>query len=193
MTVPDSGTSIVQLTPDSIDRCWALRLRALREHPEAFGQPYAEAVLLTPDEVRERATTTWLRGDNRVFVAESADGALVGMLGVARESGERERHRAFVWGVYVAPEARSQGIAGRLLAAAIDWCRALDGVLQVHLSVAANNAPAITVYRQAGFAWCGRTPRVWILDGQVLDQDHMVLMLDGYPLDLDTQRKGSPA
>jgi ribosomal protein S18 acetylase RimI-like enzyme len=167
-----------------------LRLRALREHPEAFGQPYAEAVRLTPDEVRDRAALFWTHGDNQVFVAQAADGSFVGMLGVARETRERDRHRAFVWGVYVAPEARSQGVAGRLLAAAIAWCRSLDGVVQVHLSVAANNAPAIRVYRQAGFIWCGRTPRVWILDGQVLDQDHMVLMLDGYPWNIEEHRKG---
>jgi ribosomal protein S18 acetylase RimI-like enzyme len=114
------------------------------------------------------------------------------MIGVAREARERERHRVFIWGVYVAPEARSQGIAGGLLDAAIDWCRSRDGVLQLHLTVAANNAPAISVYRKAGFTWCGRTPRAWLLDGQALDQDHMVLMLDGYPLDLDTYLKGSP-
>lgn len=193
MTPRVSGTAIGPLRAEDIDRCWELRLRALREHPEAFGEPYADAARLSLDEVRSRVTDFWLQGDNRVFVAETADGRFVGMLGVARKTGERDRHRAFVWGIYVAPEARSQGLAGRLLDAAIEWCRSLDGALQMHLSVAATNAPAIRVYRKAGFTWCGRTPRVWIVDGQALDQDHMVLMLDGYPWNIDEHGKGHPS
>ena len=190
MGTPDSGTTIGPLPLDQVDRCRALRLRALGEHPEAFGQTYAEAMQLSPDEVRTRAETVWTHADNQVFVAVTAESSFVGTLWVSREPRERERHRAHVWGVYVAPEARSQGIARRLLAAAIAWCRSLDGVLQMHLSVAANNAPAIRVYHEAGFTWCGRTPRTWILDGQALDQDHMVLMLDGYPWNIDQHRKG---
>ena len=166
------------ILPDEWDAAWQLRLRALREHPDAFGQPYAVAAGFDPAQVQELIATFWTGGDNRVFLAVAPDGTLAGMTGIVREQRATEHHRASIWGVYVVPEARGRHLGDRLLAAAIAWARSLNGVLQVHLGVNSANLAAVRAYERAGFRLTGRTPRARIVDGKAIDHDWMVLMLD---------------
>ncbi|HYI25106.1 MAG TPA: hypothetical protein VD767_06820, partial [Thermomicrobiales bacterium] len=55
---------------------WQLRLRALQDHPDAFGQPYEHAASLSPEQVRESIAGFWTGGDNQVFVAVAPDATL---------------------------------------------------------------------------------------------------------------------
>lgn len=59
--------------------------------------------------------------------------------------------------VGVLPAARGKGFAGRLLAAALAAAREA-GAAAVFLEVAADNAPALALYRAAGFTPVGRRP-----------------------------------
>ncbi len=178
MTEPSPPYRIVAVTLDLIPHCWDLRLRALRDHPEAFGQPYEEAARLTPDEVRQGFATFWDFEQNRTFAAIDGNGTVVGMTGVAGHYRPKMRHRMDIWGVYVAPEHRGHGLASRLLQAAIGHARQCEGVLQLHLQVVSTNLAAMRSYERAGFVRWGRMPRADIVDGQALDNDFMVLMLD---------------
>jgi RimJ/RimL family protein N-acetyltransferase len=161
-----------------LDAVWQLRLRALHDHPESFGQPWATAVEMSPGEVRNLASTFWTGGDNEVFIATTPEGNPVGMLGIFRESRPREQHRMQLWGVYVDPDYRSLGLATRLAGAAFDYASTLPGVLQIHLTVWSNNHAAIASYTRLGFQRWGTMPRADIIDGEAIDYDHMVLMLD---------------
>ncbi len=182
---------IAPVTLAKLDACWELRLYALREHPDAFGQPYEEAARLSPSQVRDVFDTWWTGGDNQVFIAVGLEGDVAGMSGIAREPLPTERHRANVWGMYVAPDARSRGLAGLLLDATIAWCRSLDGVLQIHLEAVSTNQAAIRLYRNAGFIDSGMTPRSRIVNGQALDHLQMVLVLDEYQWDSKHIMEGS--
>ena len=153
---------------------WALRLRALRDHPEAFGADYDEWRARGPEPFRQRVFGT---PGTVVFGAFEAD-TLLAMTGVSPETGKRA-HIAYVWGVYTAPDARRRGIATRLIAAALDHCRAAPGVRQAHISVNADNATARRVYETAGFVAWGREPRAIALPGRFHDEIHMAKMLDG--------------
>lgn len=183
MTISDgSSITVARITVERFPACWALRLRALRDHPDAFGQPVEEAKKLTPQEAERQFRTWWDSGDNRTFGVFDARGDVLGMIGVARETRPKNRHRVSIWGVYVVPEARGRGLSGQLLEHALDYARGVAGILQVHLAVASHNQGAIRPYQRAGFVHCGRLPRVDILpDGTAIDHDLMVLMLDGYP------------
>jgi ribosomal-protein-alanine N-acetyltransferase len=55
----------------------------------------------------------------------------------------------------VLPETRRRGIAARLLERALCEARR-QGATACFLEVAADNAPALALYRRAGFAECGR-------------------------------------
>jgi len=184
MTTRDtSSVTIERITIDRFPACWQLRLRALRDHPDAFGQPFEEARTLSPNEAEGQFLTRWDSGDNRTFGAFDPDGAPLGMIGVARETRRKQAHRVSFWGVYVIPEARGCGVSGKLLDHALDYARGVSGVLQVHIIAASHNQVAIRSYERAGFIRCGRLPRVDILpNGATVDDDLMVLMLDDYPV-----------
>jgi len=96
-----------------------------------------------------------------------------------------------IWGVYVAPEHRGHGIADRLLEAAIEHARSIEGVLQLHLQAVSSNLAAIRSYERAGFVRWGRMPRADIIDGQSLDNDFMVLMLDAAGNGTGTDSEGT--
>lgn len=165
-------------TLDLLDHVWQLRLRALRDHPDAFGEPYESAAAQTPAQIYDRAITMWIGGDNRVFIALTWDLVPIGMLGIRRETRPREQHRMGVWGVYVAPEYRGLGVAAKLMELALNHARSLTSVLQVHLTVVSANQRARAAYERHGFQLWGTMPRAEILGDTVLDYDHMVLMLD---------------
>lgn len=175
--MPDSF-SISPYDPAQINEVWQLRLRALKDHPQAFGEPWELASRRTAAEVEELSRIRWTAGNNQLFIAGDLNGTPVGMLGIVRETRQREQHRMAIWGVYVAPAYRGLGIATDLARAAIDYARTIDGVLQIHLTVWSDNHVAVNSYSRLGFRCWGTMPRADIIDGQPLDYDHMVLMLD---------------
>ncbi len=185
MTTHDMPSITVErITIDRFAACWELRLRALRDHPDAFGQPAEEAERLSLEDAEGQFRAWWDNGDNRTFGAFDRSGAQIGMIGVVREKRLKNAHRVSIWGVYVIPEARGRGVSGLLLDCALEYARAMPGVLQVHLTAASHDLMAIRSYERAGFVRCGRLPRVDILpDGTTIDDDLMVLMLDGYPIE----------
>ena len=84
-----------------------------------------------------------------VFVAERADGAVVGRLSVARDPHPASAHVADL-GLMVAKDARRQGIGRALLEAAVDWAR-VAGISKLELHVFPWNEPAIRLYERFGF------------------------------------------
>jgi ribosomal protein S18 acetylase RimI-like enzyme len=112
------------------------------------------------------------------FVLGAFDGeSLVGVTGVQRESMRKLAHKAFVWGVYVAPTARRRGVARGLLSAALSLAVTRLGVRQLLLGVNARNAPAIALYHELGFVDFGVEPEFLQLDGRYEDEIHMILRL----------------
>ena len=118
------------LRPDEAEQLFALRRQALRDEPLAFAASPEDDHAGTVDAVREMLG----RGPESV-VFGAIDTDLVGMLGVLRLSRIKESHKVVLWGTYVRPDARGRGVAGRLLQAAIDHSRTLNGVSQVLISV----------------------------------------------------------
>lgn len=191
MSKPSSSVQIAPITADLLEPCWQLRLRALHDHPEAFGQPYEEAAALSPSEAQQVFDMFWDFQDNRTFGAVTDDDHVVGMAGVARHYRPKMRHRMDIWGVYVAPEFRGQGIADQLLDATIGHARRIAGVLQLHLQVVSSNRAAIRSYERAGFVRWGRMPRADIIAGTAYDNDFMVLMLDAIAGRMGTDPEGT--
>ncbi len=173
------STAIRPLTSDDWDAWWALRLRALADHPDAFGSALDETLATGEEAARQRFAPYANDARNQVFGAFDAEGTLVGVAGLLGNDRRKMRHRMYIWGVYVAPEARGAGLGGRLIGACVDHARRTEGVLQLHLTVASHNQAAVRLYQRFGFARYGLDPRAIILhDGTTVDEDLMVLMLD---------------
>lgn len=152
-----------------------LRLRALREEPEAFASSYEDAVDRPLTEVIKRLKNEGGSPDN--FILGALDEALVGTVGLYREQGIKLQHKGTIWGVYVAPEARGRGVGRMLMQKALIHAATLKGLEQVYLGVATNNTEARQLYLSLGFEVYGIERHAMKLAGRYIDEELMVLWL----------------
>jgi ribosomal protein S18 acetylase RimI-like enzyme len=147
---PRSYTQSVEIRrarPDEWQAVRDLRLRALTSDPDAFGGTLEEARARTDAEWQARAD----HGDTAIFVAEST----AGLVGMATGAPAPDRPTiAALFGMWVAPEARGQGIGTRLIDAVEDWARAA-GYASIGLGVTTMNEPAIRLYTSKGYVGIG--------------------------------------
>lgn len=128
----------------------SLRLRALSTNPEAFGSNHAYESAFDDDTWRSRLLT--FAGRPGVVMVDEINDDIVGLVGV----GETERPEiAIVWGMWVDPSHRRQGVARRLLVAAIEWARNRQH-RAAELGVYDGNDPAHLLYVSVGFVEIGR-------------------------------------
>ena len=150
------------LGPDDWERVRAIRLRALRDAPDAFGRTLAEEEAFTPETWRER-----LERPLAVTFVVRAGESDVGLVSGAEFRGRE--NTAGLFSMWVAPEARGRGVGEQLVDAVVDWARAAGGFARVILAVADTNAHAIRLYERKGFVPTGRTgtlppPRTHVLE-----------------------------
>lgn len=107
-----------------------------------------------------------------------AGGALVGVAGLGREPRTKNRHKAVVFGMYVAPEQAGRGTGAALLRHVIDEARRQSGLEQLVLTVTETNATAVRLYEKLGFRSFGVEPRAIRVDGAYFGKIHMILFLD---------------
>ena len=149
----------------------ALRLRALREHPEAFTSSYEE------DAVQPAAFTAQRLASPDFAAWGAFEGAeLYGMLALERERRAKNRHKATVVGMYVAPEVARQGVGRALLDALVAHARAV-GVESLVLTVTDGNGDAQQLYAGAGFHSIGVEPDAIRVAGRSYGKNHMHLDL----------------
>lgn len=161
------------LTPDDAPAFQALRLRGLQECPQAFSSSFEEEVVTPLAEIELRLQP---KPDSAIFGAFRA-GVLVALVGIQKEGMAKLAHKAFVWGVYVAPEARSVGIGAQLLGHALRHAAEVLAVRQVNLGVNTQNTAAIALYKKLGFVQYGLERGFLIVDGALHDEYHMVCLM----------------
>lgn len=164
------------LTEDDAQRYWPLRLRALRDEPDAFGSSYDEVKDRPLAEVAERLRPH-LEPPEAFTLGAFAGEELVGTVTLTREPRRKVAHKATITGMYVAPAARGQGIGKALLVEAIARARGFAGLEQIMLSVVSTNTTARGLYEGLGFESFGHEPHALKQDGQYLDEDYYVLWL----------------
>ena len=163
------------LTEADAEAYQQLRLRALREEPEAFASSYEDAVDGPLTEVIKRLRTEGGSPDN--FILGAFDDALVGTAGLYREQGIKLQHKGTIWGVYVAPEARGRGIGRMLMRKALAHIATSSGLEQVYLGVATTNNSARQLYLLLGFEVYGIERHAMKIAGRYIDEELMVLWL----------------
>jgi ribosomal protein S18 acetylase RimI-like enzyme len=128
-----------------------VRLRALREDPDAFLQTYAEASAFSPEQWQARAA----QANGASFVVEGSAGAE----GLATGFVDTDPGTVFLVGMWVAPSLRGTGVARDLVGHVVDWARA-RGATRVCLSVEAQNIRAARLYERSGFTELAEPPEL---------------------------------
>ncbi|NLS15942.1 N-acetyltransferase [Rhizobium sp. P40RR-XXII] len=145
-----------------------IRLEGLAHHPEAFGASHEQELEYSPAQIGD------ILEGNTVIGGFEDDGALAGVIAIARSKGTKMRHIASIWGMYVRPKGRGTGLSRLLMAAALEEARA--DCRSVRLSVVSSNAPAIRLYESFGF-------KTWAVDTEALKvgdiyHDEILMRLD---------------
>jgi len=142
--------TIRRLTEEDAAQYYAVRLRALREHPEAFGSAAELFEQRTLKQVSEQFRSN--SPESFCLFGAFVDMQLVGLsaFGCPVEN-PKMRHRGGIYQMYVAPEARGCGLGLKLLEAAVDHARQFGQVEELILGVAVGNDAARDLYLRAGF------------------------------------------
>ena len=147
-----------------------LRLEALLDSPEAFGSSYEEEREYPLKKFKDRLESGCTLG---AFLHEE----LVGMITVIQETRNKTKHKANIFGMYVSPVQRGQGIGKNLMIEAIKQAKTLKGIEQIHLTVVTSNDAAKHLYLSLGFEIYGREKHALKIGDSYLDEEHMYLFL----------------
>lgn len=134
------------LGPALWERLRAIRIRALRENPEAFGADL--------NEVQSRSKEDWLKDYAKEdYLVASIDGVDVGMLYIEVLNGD---HGATCWigGCWTDPAYRGKGVM-RALFNFIDENADAKNWVRQGLGVWTDNYSAIKAYEYLGFTFVG--------------------------------------
>lgn len=125
----------------------AIRLEALADSPDAFGDTYARCVTWSDEEWAQRAN------DWNFYLAE-LDGRVVGM---ARGEVHDERPGTrWLFAMYVSPTVRGTDVARRLVDTVSAWAVS-EGVDALHLYVSSSMSRAKAFYVKSGFRATGHS------------------------------------
>ena len=158
-------------TPEDLPAFRELRLKALKDHPTAYGSDYEEALLKPLSYWGGRLAV--IEKEQAMFLAEH-NGQLIGMTGIFRNMTKKNHHSASIISVYIRPEWRGKHIAEALIRTCLDWAIKHEVVI-VKLAVVTSNASAIRSYERCGFKLYGTDPKALYIDGVYYDEHLMAL------------------
>jgi RimJ/RimL family protein N-acetyltransferase len=171
--MPAPDIVIRLLTPADTAAFCALRLRAILDSPSSFSSSREDELARTPEEHAQRIAGGVLQRGFGAFDGER----LVGFAGLRRDPLRQLWHKALLWGVFVDVQQRGKGVARRLVNACIEQAEADPAVMQVHLSVNAENNAALRLYESLGFIAYGTEPRSMRVGELFYDEHHLALLI----------------
>lgn len=143
-------------------------------HPtEAGTSPNAEQEI---EKTRKKWQTAFGEAGSEVVWIALQAGQILGHVDVRTMGLESARHR-LILGIGLQKSLRGQGVGRRLMQTAIDWARE-NKFAWIDLKVFSHNLNAIRLYRSFGFTEAGTTLDMFRVQGQSIDDIHMVLKLE---------------
>src|SRR5579862_8692937 len=151
-----------------------LRLEGLQNDPQAFGSSWEEEHTRTPEDVRPRLHS---QPEGSFSVGAFMDDRLIGIAVFVRSDRLKTRHRGDIYGVYVTPGERGQGVGRALLRHLLERVRGYSDLEQVCLSVAATQIEARNLYESLGFEVYGYERHALKIGDRYVDEEHCILWL----------------
>jgi ribosomal protein S18 acetylase RimI-like enzyme len=130
----------------------AVRLRALRDTPSAFGSTHAKESQLADAEWAKRAGN--INGESSVGFLAMDSGTACGIAACFLD--QIDATQAHLVSMWTAPTHRQQGVGRLLINEILVWARQRK-VRTLRLMVVCNNEPAIRFYERLAFTRTGRT------------------------------------
>ncbi len=152
---------IRKLKEEDGEALWALRLRALKDNPEAFAATYEETLRNGKEQFIHR-----IHPREDAFYLGAFESGLLGIVYFRRDEGSKNCHKGRILSMYVQPESRGLTHANRL-----------PGLEQLHLMVVTTNEAARSLYRSMGFEVYGTVQKAFKEGDQYWDEELMVLRL----------------
>lgn len=160
---------IRQLGVKDAQAYYDLRIRALRDSPDAFSTRLEDALDRPVHKTAEN-----LALENAVTFGAFNAGKLVGNVTLVRNTASKLNHRASVVAVYITPNERSKGLASRLMEELLRFAANWQGLERLDLMVARENLPAIALYEQCGFEKYGTEIKAMKTSEKYIDENLMV-------------------
>ena len=160
--------NIKKLQKSDATQFHAFRLSGLKETPENFGSSYDEEKEYTLERIESHFE------NGAIFGCFEGDD-LIGVTGYYAIARKHMAHVARIWGVYVHPDMRRQGVSKMIFEAILDDIP--DGIEQIRLGVSAQNTAAKSLYESVGFKECGREDKLIKIGDQYYDEILMVKFL----------------
>lgn len=161
---------IRRVKPDEAAAWREMRLEALRNHPDSFGDSYEEASARPISLLQARLAET---GPN-ITLGVYLDGVLQGTAAFVVETTLKTRHKGLMTAVYLRPVLRGSGAADALVAAIIAHARQHVDMLKAVVNP--KNETARKLYFRHGFKTYGIEPRALRLGG--VDNDDELIVVD---------------
>lgn len=144
----DSQVEIVKLPVLEWQKYKEIRLRSLKDDPQAFGSNYDKEIQYQDDRWKSR-----LESEKYLFFAKLG-GQIVGMVGAFQTDQDKTTRSANVFGVFVASEARGKSVSTKLMEKLLDTLKGGD-VIKANLSVNKDQQSAVGLYKRLGFEITG--------------------------------------
>ena len=154
---------IVRLGPNDWEAMKALRVRSVEEQPYAFLQTKDEALKMDEVEWRKRLSEGY-------FLSARSDGEILGVVAAKRDKTLKTRHVAYIFGVYVIPEARGKGMARKLMEALMEELEKDPHVIKFELNVALPQKDALKLYENLGFERVALLKKELFVNGEYIDE-----------------------
>jgi ribosomal protein S18 acetylase RimI-like enzyme len=169
------GAIVIRLlTPGDADAYLRVRLLQVELEPNAFAESPIEVRGKTTAAIAERLAAP---RDVSFIVGAFADGEIVATAGYFRRVEIKMRHKGRVWGVFVAPALRRQGLGRAIMNTLIAEARTIEGLEQLDLTVAETQTAAKRLYESLGLAVYGRETRSLKVGDVYVDEDLMHIQL----------------
>lgn len=161
---------VALLQPSDVPRYRLLMLEAYELATDAFTST-AEERVAEPESFWARRIAD--PSGMSVAFGAFAGQELVGTVALEFSAKPKTRHKAHVIGMYVVPRARGTGAGRALIEACIRYASGKEGILVLNLTVTEGNAPAVGLYRSAGFVAFGTEPMAVSTPDGLLAKVHM--------------------
>lgn len=150
----NNNIQIITLDPSRWPEYKALRLRALKEDPQAFASKYEEQLAYSDDKWQKRIQEA-VDGKSWLLFAQT-DGELVGMAVGFQTPKDVQDKTANIASVFVVTEARGQGVAKKLMNELTNKIKSSDRVTKLKLEVNIDQTAALKLYESLEFVKVGQ-------------------------------------